>query len=500
MKTLIKLFIIGLLFLLSACNNKLGQYTLTLEYDTTYEEKPVGEYPLPIIERENYVFLGWYDNLEFTGKKYDFVRLKSNLHLYPKFELDILAFDEEMTQLSRLPLNDDLSLTNEINGFTITYESSSDTLLPTGKFNKPFVEEEVILTAFITDGEIIMEKSYTFSAVPYPPLVNGKIRSSYTRFFSELTYKYYKSVDIINPAFATVNEFGNFKTPQYFSNVSTHIIPKARKYGNRVMLVVGPGTDWTGMVKNGTSAFDNFIDNLLEKVVEVGFAGVDIDWETPKGPTEAVWYVYLMRNLYTRLKELNPNYLVTSAIAGGMWQPENYNLKDSGIYHDYINMMTYDMVQNGGRYQNALYPRRGFHDPVLKVGGVTTSCSIADSVNIYNNYGIPNEKIIVGVAFYGRNQELRNNEWISSGFSTSYHFLKAMIYSGELIEKYDSVAQVPYAISPDGKAFVSYDNRRSIYAKAAYIKENGLAGMMNWDQSHDRDFDLIGYLSDSLTK
>ena len=65
--------------------------------------------------------------------------------------------------------------------------SSSNTLSPTGKFNKPFNEEEVILTAYITDGEIIEEKTYTFNPIPYPKLVEGKIRSSYTRMFSGLS-------------------------------------------------------------------------------------------------------------------------------------------------------------------------------------------------------------------------------------------------------------------------------------------------------------------------
>ncbi|MGI6359900.1 MAG: glycoside hydrolase family 18 protein [Acholeplasmatales bacterium] len=382
---------------------------------------------------------------------------------------------------------------------TVSYESSSNTLLPNGKFNKPFETEEVILTAYITDGEITEEKTYTFTPIPYPELKEGRIRSSYTRRFNGLTDKYFESVDIINPSFATVNGFGYFKTPYYFSDVASSIIPKAREYGNRVMLVVGPGTDWSDMVSNGASAFDKLIDNLLDKVVEIGFAGVDIDWEVPRGQTEAVWYVYLMKNLYTRLKELNPNYLVTSAIAGGIWQPQHYNLSDSGPYHDYINMMTYDMVNSGGGYQNALFPRSGYHNPELRVGSVVGTCSISESVQIYNSYGIPNNKIIVGVAFYGRNQMLNDNGiWVHAGYSTSYHDLKASLESGRLIEYYDTVAQVPYAVNPEGTRFISYDNRRSIYAKADYVKQNGLAGMMNWDQSHDRYFELIGYLSNSM--
>ena len=43
-------------------------------------------------------------------------------YLYPKFALDIGTFDEDMFDLSNVPLNGDIELIYEVNGFTITYE------------------------------------------------------------------------------------------------------------------------------------------------------------------------------------------------------------------------------------------------------------------------------------------------------------------------------------------------------------------------------------------
>ncbi len=73
-----------------------------------------------------------------------------------------------------------------------------------------------------------------------------------------------------------------------------------------------------------------------------------------------------------------------------------------------------------------------------------------------------------------------------------------LLIIGFLIEKYDEIAQVPYAVNAAGTRFVSYDNRRSILAKGSYVKTQGLAGLMNWDQSHDNQFELIKYMSDAL--
>jgi chitinase len=112
----------------------------------------------------------------------------------------------------------------------------------------------------------------------------------------------------------------------------------------------------------------------------------------------------MMRVIYTKVKANNPNHLVTAAIAGGMWQPPRYDLENSHQYIDYINMMTYGMVSNNGYYQNALKRSTTYANPTNVAGKTLTSCSIEESIEIYNSYGIPNSRIIVGVAFYGIKQ------------------------------------------------------------------------------------------------
>ena len=43
-------------------------YTLTLEYDITYERNPIENTVYLSLKEKITFFLGWYDNLEFTEK------------------------------------------------------------------------------------------------------------------------------------------------------------------------------------------------------------------------------------------------------------------------------------------------------------------------------------------------------------------------------------------------------------------------------------------------
>ena len=68
------------------------------------------------------------------------------------------------------------------------------------------------------------------------------------------------------------------------------------------------------------------------------------------------------------------------------------DLTVSKNYLDYINLMTYSMATGNGYYQNSLYKSTK--------GATLTSCSIDESVKIFNDLTIPNSKILVGIPFY----------------------------------------------------------------------------------------------------
>ena len=130
-------------------------------------------------------------------------------------------------------------------------------------------------------------------------------------------------------------------------------MPKAKELGVYVIMSVGPSAEWREFSK--TAEKENFANNIIELINQNGFDGVDIDWETPRAwAGEDVYYTELMKIVHQKVKANNPNHLVTTAISGGSYQGPNYNLRNSGKYIDYINLMTYHMAANGD-YTKVLY-------------------------------------------------------------------------------------------------------------------------------------------------
>ena len=56
---------------------------------------------------------------------------------------------------------------------------------------------------------------------------------------------------------------------------------------------------------------------------------------------------------------------------------------------------------------------------------------------------------------------------------------------------WDEAAQAPYLWNADSTTFISYDDPESLRAKAAFVKEKGLGGMMWWEHGGDYNNELL---------
>lgn len=456
---------------------------------------------LPVPYLKDFTFLGWSDG--------------TNIHqMYPRYQrkdhIQTLTYtavwgsksvEELTTYLSSLIMehtDDNLTLPASYSGYSLVWESSApDVISSSGIYKRPYVAMVVTLSVTATLGEESQVLTFDTAVDGYKSL-EGPIASSYIyRNFDQVTDDFFEILDIINGAFVTAQGDGSLIGAAFLNNMQTYILPKAKQYGNWVIPSIAPDSAWSE-IASSTTKLNHFADSIVELINTYGFDGVDIDWETPT-PGEETRYTELMRVVYTKVKENNPNHLVTTAIAGGMWQPPRYDLVNSKQYIDYINMMTYGMVGTGAQYQNALYKASTYHNTTFNVGKTLTSCSIDESVKMYKaNYQVNYDQIIVGVAFYGMRQTRTFNQttqtwstWVQAG---SVHYTEiANTYNGNsaFIKAYDQRAGVPYILKNDGSEFISYDNPKSILEKSAYIIDQGLAGMMYWENGHDTTGDLL---------
>jgi GH18 family chitinase len=177
-----------------------------------------------------------------------------------------------------------------------------------------------------------------------------------------------------------------------------------------------------------------FIKNLSKFVDTYKLDGVDIDWEFPDLPRSGVYFDTLMMDLWT---EFHPkNKLVTCALVPSAYNGKHIN-SFSFQYMDFMNIMAYDGGAPHSSYQYGV-----------------------SSVEYWVARGLPKEKAILGLPFYGRNK--------SDG---------QMAYN-EIVNQDKAASQV------DITGDMEYNGQPTIRLKTQYALQNA-GGVMFWEMSQD---------------
>lgn len=390
-----------------------------------------------------------------------------------KEELDLLYKDIEC-------LSGNIDLVTTVKGYNLTWKSSNISAVSNdGVYTIPHVTRNVTLSAYVGDTLVY---SFNFDVLgkqeESTALSTGYIYSPY-----DITQNAMDTLDIIYTAFLEIDYKGDWvNLSNMKSNLNYYILPKAKISGTKVVVSINQHSSGNfSKVVHDEELRTKLINNILQFIIEMGIDGVDIDWETPS-KDEAEYFTILMKELYTAVKAYDEDLLVTAAIGGGTWAPPCYDLPNSKNYMDYINLMTYSMAKSNGYYQNSLYKS--------SKGATLISCSIAESIEIYNDLGVKNSQILVGIPFYCTMQEDCGGPGsrVGTGKSVSYSYmLDYYPLSDTMIEYFDEECGVPYRYDETTKVFFSYDNERSIKLKCDYINTLGLAGIMYWQYGQDVD-------------
>ncbi len=504
----------------SAWKNK-GQedttYKLKLEDLKEVSVNYKTEYRLPTANKLGYAFDCWTDGTYKYKPGYS-VLIVGNLALTPVFvKLDNVSsnttLDYSVANLDyfygciKFPLTNDISLPNvdEVTGATISWSSSNEEVITdSGSITRVMTEEHyslAILTATITfDGNSI-EKEYQFKVKRELKDISKGVVGGYFRVGGGIDEVELKTLDIVNGAFIYFTEGGKLTGQDNYAKAINMILPKAHANGVRVLMSIGAQSSGSSgpivPIAQSPALRQVFANELLDFCIKYNLDGVDMDWERPSS-SNAKNYTELMKVIYNTFKGYDEELLVTSAIGAGPWQYTSYDLRNSEKYHDYINMMSYDMQSSGrSTYHNALYPSsKGYC--------LNDDCTISESVKIYNSVGIPNEKIIIGIPFYGKqfNDSLGVGKSGTYTMSKSQSGIRAILYPGgvykEGIEFWDDECKVPYIYDADSEIFITYDNPKSIGEKMKFANENGIAGVMYWAEDHDLNNLLLSAMYDNL--
>ena len=169
----------------------------------------------------------------------------------------------------------------------------------------------------------------------------------------------------------------------------------------------------------GWGGSKNFSDAVLTDTAREGFAasavaivkkynldGVDIDWEYPNDigagnvfrPEDkhnfTLMFEKLRLHLDTLQKQSGRKMLLTAAVGGFSRFIKLTEMGQASKYLDYVSLMTYDFAQDSLHivlHHTNLYASKGYQ----------TLCSADMAVRDFEAAGVPADKLVVGVAFYG---------------------------------------------------------------------------------------------------
>lgn len=208
----------------------------------------------------------------------------------------------------------------------------------------------------------------------------------------------------------------------------------------------------------------SFCESCLRACTKYGLDGIDMDWEYPTSSSAGISsskddtknFTKLMRDLRATLGD---DLLLTMASSSSA---KYVDFKSCIQYMDFVNIMTYDMG-DPPKHNAGLYPSSMTHR------------SIDESVKLHKQAGVPYEKIVVGVPFFGRqlNADESPDYWEVEKFFDKY------------TRKWDDTAKVPYLVDDKGTMQITYDDSLSVHLKGEYAVEKNLPGVMVWSLEGD---------------
>jgi chitinase len=242
------------------------------------------------------------------------------------------------------------------------------------------------------------------------------------------------------------------------------------------------------------------------------FDGVDIDWEFPVygGPPEIAARPGDRRNMTLLAREFRQQldalerkrgqtFLLTAALPAGRMEStgpydpaRSYELVELAKLLDFINLMTYDMG-------TTFSPVASFNAPLHEVSEdplgqpMRRWNNVAGAIDYYRAQGVPAQKLVLGVPFYGRGYRVASaaNDGLYQPYSGTFapgnwrDIERNLLSDPQWTQHWHPIAQTPWLFHRGEQKFVSYENAKSIAIRAQLARHRDLRGVFVWELTCD---------------
>jgi chitinase len=229
-------------------------------------------------------------------------------------------------------------------------------------------------------------------------------------------------------------------------------------------------------------------------IVEPGiFDGIDVDWEYPE-EEDAENFRALLEEFRTQMNAVRPGLRLSIAVGPHPGREPGTDFSVITRLVDQIGVMNYD-------YIGPWSPTTGFLAPLFP-DAEHRSGNIAGSMDAYEAAGVPREKLLMGVPFYGygwTGVNTANNGLFQAGHGVQgdrpYRYIRTLAAPDSVYR--DLRSQAPWLFEQGN--FWTYDDPLSVRYKVSYAAQQHLGGVMIWELSEDtEDAELLNAVWQSL--
>ncbi|QIX00530.1 hypothetical protein AMS68_006047 [Peltaster fructicola] len=272
---------------------------------------------------------------------------------------------------------------------------------------------------------------------------------------------------------------------------------KKRNRNLKVLLSIG---GWTyssnfaapASTEQGRQTFAHSAVGLLK---DLGFDGLDLDWEYPKSTAEAKDYTALLAAIRQELDSYactissQPHFLLSIACPAGPSNCQWLDVKGMDQYLDFWNIMAYDFAGSWDAtsgHQANIY--------ASQQSPASTPFSIDHAVKWYMQQDVHPQKLVLGMPLYGRafqNTDAPGCAYNGVGegsWENGVWDYKALPHPSAQVHV-DQRAVASWSYDPASRTMVSFDTPTIATHKVQYIKNRQLGGAMWWESSGDLPVD-----------
>ena len=255
-----------------------------------------------------------------------------------------------------------------------------------------------------------------------------------------------------------------------------------------------------------------FIDSVAAFLTKYDLDGLDVDWEFPGmagstnnfRPEDKQNYTALLKELRARFdsmeKKSHRHLYLTIATGANSDFLAHTEMGEVQKHVDTVNLMAYDYYEPGDQGTT------GNHAPLFTDPADPRAISVDRSIREYEQAGVPVEKIVLGVPFYGHvwgqvppasNGLFQPGKPVPNTFAHYGDITGSMLGQG-YTRYWDKAASVPYLYNTQKQIFVSYEDPESLALKCRYVLDHHLAGVMFWEYLSDTTGTLLNTIDAAL--